>query len=185
VGAAPETSTMYSPGLEGSPYIPEYSGSCRLYNRTTEDGNVPVSHIELINPQELAPPRGFSHIAKADEWVWLGGQISADRDGQVLYAGDLVAQFKCALENSAVALHAANCTPQDVVKITYYTTDVETYRRSLSPIGDAYRSVFGRHFPASSLFGVAALFEPDALIEIECVAFRRNTSRSQSSGSGE
>jgi len=69
-----------------------------------------------------------------------------------------------------LALGAAGCGPEDVVKLTYYVTDVGAYRAALKPIGAAYRERFGRHYPASSLFEVKGLFEPDAMIEIEAVA---------------
>ena len=126
--------------------------------------------ITLINPDELSPPRGFAHATACDGLVWLGGQISSDGDGRVLFAGDLAAQFRQAMTNVGTALIAAGCRPEGVVKLTYYVTDVPSYRRSLRTIGAAYREVMGKHYPATSLFGVAELFEPDAMIEIECIA---------------
>jgi enamine deaminase RidA (YjgF/YER057c/UK114 family) len=102
--------------------------------------------------------------------VFLGGQISSDARGTVLHAGDLPAQFARAVGNVATALAAAGCRPADVVKLTYYVTDVAVYRAALGPIGAAYREVFGTHYPATSLFEVKGLFEPEALIEIEAIA---------------
>ena len=129
-----------------------------------------MTQIDLRNPGELAPAVGFSHVAVCDGWVWLGGQIASDASGTVLFPGDMAGQFARAIENVATALAAAGCRPEDVVKLTYYVTDVDAYRAGLGDIGRAYRTVFGHHYPASSLFGVTRLFEPEALIEIECVA---------------
>lgn len=129
-----------------------------------------MTKIELFNPPELSPPIGFSHAAAADAWVWLGGQIGCDAHGVVQYPGDMTAQFRQAIRNVGTALAAANCRPEGVVKITYYVTDVEAYRHAQKDIGRAYREVMGRHYPAASLFMVAGLFEPDAMVEIECVA---------------
>lgn len=135
-----------------------------------------MPEVELINPTSLAPAVGFAHIAAARGIVWLGGQISSDASGKVLYPGDLPAQFEQAMCNVGTALEAAGCAPCDVVKITYYVTDVAAYRAALGPIGRAYREVMGRHYPASSLFEVSGLFEPESMIEIECIAVRAGDS---------
>jgi len=39
-------------------------------------------------------------------------------------------------------------------------------------IGEHYRAVFGRYFPASTLLEVRGLYDPDAMVEIEAVAIR-------------
>ncbi len=129
-----------------------------------------MAEIALFNPPELSPPVGFSHAAVIDGWVWLGGQISTDATGVVLHPGDMPSQFKQAMHNVSIALAAARCRPEGVVKITYYITDLDAYRGALREIGSAYREVMGRHYPAASLFVVAGLFEPEAMIEIECIA---------------
>ena len=128
--------------------------------------------MELVNPPELGPPVGFSHAARAGDLVFTGGQIGCDASGRVVAPGDLVAQFARALANVAIALEGAGCRAQDAIKLTYFVTDVPAYRAHLKEIGAAYREVFGRHYPATSLFGIQELFDPHALIEIECVAVR-------------
>ena len=130
--------------------------------------------VKLINPSRLSSPVGFSHVAEAAGWVWLGGQIGADASGRVENPADIAVQFALAIRNVATALEAAGCQPENVVKLTYYVTDVAAYRAALKPIGQSYREVFGRHFPASSLFEVKGLFDAEAMIEIECVAFRES-----------
>ena len=64
--------------------------------------------------------------------------------------------------------------PADTVKLTYYVTDLKAYKANLQAIGSAYREVFDRHFPATTLVEVSSLFDPDALVEIEAVAIRRS-----------
>lgn len=127
---------------------------------------------ENLNPPGLAPARGFSHVTVAADTVWVGGQIGSDADGKVVEPDDVVAQFARAIGNVATALRAAGCGPENTVKLTYYVTDLEAYRANLRSLGDAYRDVFGRHYPASTLVEVSALFDPEALIEIEAVAVR-------------
>jgi enamine deaminase RidA (YjgF/YER057c/UK114 family) len=134
-----------------------------------------MPEIELFNPPELSPPVGFSHAAAAGDLVILGGQTAADAFGRVVGPGDVVAQFAAAIRNVATALRAAGSGPERALKLTYFVTDVGAYRANLKPIGAAYREVFGRHYPATSLFEVKALFDPEAVIEIECVALRGGT----------
>ena len=125
-----------------------------------------------INPEELAPARGFAHATVAGNTVWIGGQIGSDSTGKVVDRGDVVAQFDRAIRNVATALRAAGCSPEDTVKLTYYVTDIDGYRDKLNALGAAYREVFGRHYPATTLIEVSSLFDPDALVEIDAVAVR-------------
>lgn len=132
-----------------------------------------MSRITHFNPDSLPRPSGFSHAsAGLGEVVFTGGQISCDRSGKVVHAGDMAAQFGVAIANLRLALEAAGCAPDDVVKITYLVTDAAAYRAALKPIGEHYRRVFGRTFPATTLIEVKGLFEPQALVEIEAVAVR-------------
>jgi enamine deaminase RidA (YjgF/YER057c/UK114 family) len=128
--------------------------------------------IELFNPPALAPAVGFAHAAAAGDLVVLGGQTGTDETGRIVAPGDLVAQFALAIRNVATALEAAASGPERAIKLTYFVTDVAAYRAGLKPIGAAYREVFGRHYPATSLFEVRGLFDPEALVEIECIAVR-------------
>ena len=51
-----------------------------------------------------------------------------------------------------------------------FVTDAAAYRDALKEIGGAYRRHFGRHYPAMGLFEVAGLFDPEAKVELMCVA---------------
>ena len=126
-----------------------------------------------MNPPDLAPARGFSHVTIAGDTVWIGGQAGLDAAGNIVERGDVVAQFARAIRNLRTALRAAGCEPEDTVKLTYYVTDLTGYKRNLAVIGSAYREVFGRHYPASTLVEVHSLFDPNALVEIDAIAVRR------------
>jgi enamine deaminase RidA (YjgF/YER057c/UK114 family) len=130
----------------------------------------PAKPSRNVNPEELAPARGFSHATVAGGFVWLGGQIGSDVTGKVPEPGDVVAQFTRAISNVSIALRAVGSVPADTVKLTYYVTDLKTYKDNLRAIGSAYREVFGHHYPATTLVEVSSLFDPDALVEIEAVA---------------
>jgi enamine deaminase RidA (YjgF/YER057c/UK114 family) len=130
----------------------------------------PANLPRNVNPEGLGPASGFSHATVAGGFVWLGGQIGSDSSGKVAEPGDIVAQYARAVRNLSVALGAVGSAPADTVKLTYYVTDLKAYKDNLRAIGSAYREVFGRHYPATTLVEVRSLFEPDALIEIDAVA---------------
>jgi enamine deaminase RidA (YjgF/YER057c/UK114 family) len=127
-----------------------------------------------VNPDELAPARGFSHATVAGDTVWVGGQIGSDASGNVVEPGDMVAQYTRAIRNVAIALRAAGCEPEDAVKLTYYVTDIKAYRDNRKALGAAYREFFRGDYPASTLIEVRSLVDPDALIEIDAVAVRKS-----------
>jgi enamine deaminase RidA (YjgF/YER057c/UK114 family) len=125
----------------------------------------------FLNPDGLAPPVGFSHVAIAEPGrsVHLAGLTAHGADG-TLEDGDTAAQFAAAIRNVGVALDAAGAAPGDVVNLTIYVTDVEEYLAQLGPIGESYRSLFGRHYPPMALLGVARLFDASAKVELVATA---------------
>ena len=126
-----------------------------------------------LNPKELGPPRGFSHVTVAGGMVWVAGQIGSDETGALVDPAHVVAQFRRAIRNVVTALEAAGCKPEDTVKLTYFVTDLSIYKQNLGAIGAAYREVFGRHYPATTLVEVSSLFDRDAMVEIEAVAVQQ------------
>lgn len=125
----------------------------------------------MVNPPSMAPATGFSHglVAAPGRLVYLGGQTAAGADGSIGEAS-LVDQFGRAAANVAAVLDACGARPDHLVQLTVYTTDLPAYRSSLREIGHAYRRHLGRHYPAMALFGVTALFDPAALVELMAVA---------------
>jgi enamine deaminase RidA (YjgF/YER057c/UK114 family) len=134
----------------------------------------PPDRPRNVNPEELAPARGYSHATVAGDTVWVGGQVGSDATGRIVEPDDMVAQYARAIQNVAVALRAAGCEPEDTVKLTYYVTDMKAYRDNRSGLGAAYRKFFRTDYPASTLIEVRSLVDPDALVEIDAVAVRRS-----------
>jgi enamine deaminase RidA (YjgF/YER057c/UK114 family) len=128
--------------------------------------------VRLFNPDGLAPPAGFAHAAAGDgKPVVLAGQIGCDAAGRVEAPGDIVAQFGKALDNLLLALGAAGGAPTDIAQLRIFVTDVQAYRDRLRDLGRAYRARLGRHYPAMALLGVRELFDPQAMVEIEGLAY--------------
>lgn len=129
------------------------------------------SQTEFLKPQQLAPANGYSHVvvAKPGRLVFIAGQVANDPQGRLVGKGDLKAQTKQVFENLKVALASAGASFDDVVKITWY---VKAYKPSdlgaLREVRNMY--VNKEKPPASTLVGVASLFQEDYLIEVDAMA---------------
>ena len=126
---------------------------------------------EIRNPETLPPPMGFSHavVALTGRTVYLAGQTAQRPDGS-LVAGTMAEQFDVAAGNVVLALEGAGARPQDLVSMQIFVTDIAEYQRLSKEIGVAYRRHFGRHYPAMALLEVSRLFDPQASVELMCVA---------------
>ncbi len=99
----------------------------------------------------------------------IAGQIGWDAE-QRLAAADLPGQLGRALENVLAVVREAGGGPEHVMRLTMYVTDRRQYEENLAAVGESYRRVMGRCYPAMALVEVAGLLEPGALIEIEATA---------------
>ena len=130
-----------------------------------------TSAHEILNPDTLAKPVGFSHVVAAapGRMVFLGGQAGHDAEGRIVSA-DIAEQFGQAASNVVEALGAVGASVEDLVSMQIYVTDVAAYRAALSDLATAYQQHLGRHYPAIALFEVTGLFDPEARVELVCVA---------------
>lgn len=128
--------------------------------------------LRPINPDTLGAPHGYSHgtLAPAEgRLLFVAGQTAREPSGRIV-AGGVADQWKQALENVLAVVRAAGGGPEDIGRLTIYVTDLAEYRANLGPIGEAYRSVMGRHYPAMALVEVAGLVDDGATVEIEATA---------------
>ena len=124
----------------------------------------------IINPEALGAPRGWNHGVlgpAGGRLLFVAGQDATGDDG---VPEGFVAQFARALEKSLAVIREAGGGPADVARLTIYVTDLAAYRESKEPLGEAYRELMGRHFPAMALVEVTGLVDPNAVIEIEATA---------------
>jgi enamine deaminase RidA (YjgF/YER057c/UK114 family) len=143
-----------------------------------------VSRLELINPQALGAPKGYSNgvLAPAGgRLLFVAGQIGWDAE-QRLVGDDFAAQFAQALRNVMTVVEAAGGRAEDLARLTMYVTDKQRYVESQKAVGAAYRALLGRHYPAMALVQVADLLEPGALVEIEATAVLPAEGRTGSEG---
>ncbi|RZS43798.1 enamine deaminase RidA (YjgF/YER057c/UK114 family) [Herbihabitans rhizosphaerae] len=125
----------------------------------------------IVDVPGLPEPVGFAHavVAAPGRTVYLGGQ-TAQGSGGAITGATMAEQFDVAAGNVIAALTAAGGSPEHLVRLTFYVTDVREYRDALADLGPLYRRHFGRHYPAIALFGVAALFDDAAKIELLATA---------------
>lgn len=124
---------------------------------------------EIINPETMGKPRGFSHGVKSGNTVYLGGQTALDKDMQIV-PGGMVEQFRQAFWNVLETLQEAGGQPSDLVTVTIYLTDVDDYLANGREIGRIWREMAGSDYPALAGIGVSRLWQKEALIEIQGVA---------------
>ncbi len=127
-------------------------------------------NLERVNPSTLARPSGFSHaVVGQGTVVFLAGQTAVDGAGEI--AGDTVAtQFERALTNLIEALRAAGGRPDQLASMTVYVTDMDDYRSRAGEIGEVWRRLVGRDYPAMAAIGVARLWDRAALVELQGMA---------------
>ncbi len=123
-----------------------------------------------LQPASWSRPRGYANgISARGRHIHVAGQIGWNAQQQMVSA-DFVEQAKQALRNIVEVLACDGATPDHLVRLTWYVTDRDQYIASGAALGDAYREVLGRVYPAMSAVQVCALMEADALVEIEATA---------------
>lgn len=124
----------------------------------------------VIQPEGWAPARGYSNgVLTSTGTLYVGGQIGWNAD-QVFEVHDFIGQMEQALRNIVAVVEAAGGQPSDIVRLTWFVTSKKTYLAHQREIGDVYRRVLGRVFPAMSMLVVSELVEDEALLEIEATA---------------
>ncbi|MEU0215148.1 RidA family protein [Streptomyces sp. NPDC006265] len=119
-------------------------------------------------PDGVAAAVQYSHVVLGTgRFVAIAGQLALDERGRLVGEGDPAAQARQVFENLRRCLAAAGATFDDVVKLTYFVTDMAHM--------PAVRAARAEHIPddrlpAASAVQVAALVRPEFLIEVEAFA---------------
>jgi enamine deaminase RidA (YjgF/YER057c/UK114 family) len=123
----------------------------------------------ILHPRGWPPARGYANGVEAQgRIVVTGGVVGWDVRG--VFPPDFVAQARQTFENIRAILAEGGALPEHVVRLTWYVTDMDAYLADPKGLGEAYRSVFGRHFPAMATVQVVRLVEEKAMIEVEATA---------------
>ncbi len=130
--------------------------------------------VELVNPKGLPKPEVYRQlsIATGSRLVFMAGQVARDADGNPVGAGDLAAQVEQAYLNIGTALAEIGGSFDDVAKLTVYVVDWSPDKLAALGEGVGRAAAAMRVDPVKpiTLLGVAALGEPDLLVEVEATA---------------
>jgi len=125
--------------------------------------------FKIINPESLGAPRGYANgvlVPPGASLLFIAGQIGWDEQQRIV-SSDFVEQFACALASVITVVREAGGTPDGIARLVIYVTDKNEYRARQREVGECWRALMGRHYPAMALVEVNSLLEDDAKVEIE------------------
>ncbi|MED0973034.1 RidA family protein [Bacillus paramycoides] len=125
---------------------------------------------KFINPENMPATFGYSHIVEvnnAKRTIYISGQVAINTDGHIVGIGDLATQTRQVFENIKIALKTSELNFDDVVKLTFFLTDI-SQMAIVRDIRDQYINT--NNPPASSALEVNKLIHDELLIEIEAIA---------------
>lgn len=125
--------------------------------------------MQVLQPPGWPRPKGYANgMASEGRQIFVAGQVGWDE--QQRFADGFAAQVRQSLRNIVTVLHEAGAHPEHIVRLTWYITSRGEYLAELPAVGQAYRDIIGRHFPAMTVVQVVALMEAEAKVEIEATA---------------
>ena len=127
--------------------------------------------MNFINPEALGRPRGYSNGVKVEggSLLFVAGQIGWNHL-QVIVSDDFASQFTQALENVIAVVREAGGDATNITRLLIFVTDKQEYLAGVKALGEAYRQIMGKHFPAMTLVEVKSLLDEGAKVEIEAIA---------------
>lgn len=126
--------------------------------------------MKILQPPGWPRPRGYANgVAARGRYVCVSGMIGWDEQAQ-FQTDDFSLQVKQALQNIVTVLAQAQARPEHIVRMTWYITNKQEYLAAYQNIGQVYREILGRHYPAMTAIEVSALIEDRAKVEIEVTA---------------
>jgi enamine deaminase RidA (YjgF/YER057c/UK114 family) len=126
----------------------------------------PLTH--LTDPAGVAPSSGYSHLViGAGRLAAVAGQMAFDERGELVGPGDPEAQARQVFTNMGRCLEAAGAGFGQVVKLSYFVTDVAFVPQVLAVRDEFFDTA---RLPASTVVQVVALYRPDLLLEVDALA---------------
>ena len=126
--------------------------------------------MKVLQPPNWPRPKGYSNgISAKGRMIFTAGVVGWD-ESETFVSDTLPGQFAQALQNIVTILAEDGAAPEHIVRLTCFVTSIDDYLASAKEIGEVWRQIMGRHFPAMTLVEVKGLVESAALVEIETTA---------------
>jgi enamine deaminase RidA (YjgF/YER057c/UK114 family) len=131
-----------------------------------------MPHIQFLNPDGLGKPLGqYSQITrvKAAEFLFIAGQVGADKDGKAGAGFD--AQCALVFANLGAALASQGAGFANVVEFTTYLVHSQDIAAFMGYRSREFPRLFpGGAYPPNTLLIIDRLVREDFLIEVSAVA---------------
>lgn len=125
---------------------------------------------KVLQPEGWTKPVGYANgISARGRTVFVGGQIGWNAQSR-FETDEFVEQVRLALQNVVAVLREADAGPEHITSMTWYFVDKAEYLANLKPVGEVYREVIGRTYPAMAAVQVVSLVEDRARVEIQAIA---------------
>jgi enamine deaminase RidA (YjgF/YER057c/UK114 family) len=126
-----------------------------------------------VLPEGWERARGYAHAVSSEgtRVVRIAGQLAAENGKLPVKPGlDIGAQWKIALSNVVTLVNSAGGGVENIVSLRVFITSMAEFHQCGAAIGQAWKEVLGRHFPAMTLVAISELVDSNAKVEIECEA---------------
>ncbi|MBI1729184.1 RidA family protein [Candidatus Acetothermia bacterium] len=126
--------------------------------------------MKILQPKEWLRPSGYSNGIEAEgKVIFVAGQVGWNAKQQ-FESDDFVDQVRQTLKNVLAVLKESRAGPENITRLTWFIVDKREYKARSREVGEVYRELLGKHFPAMTLVEVSALLEDGAKVEIEATA---------------
>ncbi len=126
--------------------------------------------VETSTPPNTPAPIGpYSHIAKVESFITIGGTAGVDPVTGELAGPDVFSQTKRILESFRVMLESVGSDLNHVIHVNVFLEDVGDFEE----MNRAYVQMMGEHRPARTVIGVNDLPKPGALLTMNLTAVVR------------
>lgn len=132
------------------------------------------TNIEFLNPEGLSKNPAFSQVSITKgngSTIYIGGQNAITKDLEIIGKGDIAKQTQYILKNIEIALQACDATLDDLFKLTIYIVHGQEVHKGFEGAKSFLKKLSNP--PVISGIIVAGLANPDYLVEIEAIAFKR------------